>query len=284
MWTAHDNLNCSRNTTNGGRSAQKDHLRLPKLYCARRQTMAMLGLTPPAGKKTEKHKILNNNCSKKAPAQEETSHQETPSPTPPIVSLTPANCARIQKKNVHSQVVLAKFPPQMADQRHPHTTDRSTTNTTIERSDPLYAHNHEATQNGILIKLGLPKSGSDELMDDRTGRPVVFAQHTDQFVIENDKMNSYTEAESELSSGSRSFLYKVTDQVRKRQTQSSKDATKDSDKHSVFWECLCLQHCEHLYSRSRITSTICSPSKNTEDLTVKQMFDISEKWNIRTIR
>ena len=40
---------------------------------------------------------------------------------------------------------------------------------------------------------------SDELMEDRTGRPVVFAQHTDRFKVENDKMNSYTEAESEMS-------------------------------------------------------------------------------------
>ena len=38
---------------------------------------------------------------------------------------------------------------------------------------------------------------SDELMEDRTGRPVVFAQHTDRFIVEKDKMNSYTEAESE---------------------------------------------------------------------------------------
>ena len=37
---------------------------------------------------------------------------------------------------------------------------------------------------------------SDELMEDRTGRPVVNAQHTDRFIVENDKMNSYTEAES----------------------------------------------------------------------------------------
>ena len=50
-----------------------------------------------------------------------------------------------------------------------------------------------------------------------------------QFVIEDD------ETESELSLGSRSFLHRVNDQVRKRQNQSSKDATKDSDKHSVIW-------------------------------------------------
>ena len=52
----------------------------------------------------------------------------------------------------------------------------------------------------------------DELMEDRTGRPVVF----DRFIIENDNMDSDTEAESELSLGSRSFLNRVNDQVRKR--------------------------------------------------------------------
>ena len=76
---------------------------------------------------------------------------------------------------------------------------------------------------------------SDELMEDRTGRPVVTAQHTDRFIVENDKMNSFTEAESEKSLESRSFLHRVNDQVRKRQNQSSKDATKYSDKHSVIW-------------------------------------------------
>ena len=61
------------------------------------------------------------------------------------------------------------------------------------------------------------------------------AQHTDRFIVENDKMNSYTEAESEMSLKSRSLLHRVNDQVGKRQYQSSKDATKDSDKHSVIW-------------------------------------------------
>ena len=76
---------------------------------------------------------------------------------------------------------------------------------------------------------------SDELMDDRTVRPVVCSQHTDQFIIENDETKSYTEAESELSLGSRSFLHRVNDQAQERQKQPSKDATKDSDKHSVIW-------------------------------------------------
>ena len=79
----------------------------------------------------------------------------------------------------------------------------------------------------MLIKLGLLKSGNR--------RPVVFAQHTDRFIVENDKMNSYTEAESEMSLESRSFLHRVNDQVRKRQKQSSKDAAENSEEHSVIW-------------------------------------------------
>ena len=76
---------------------------------------------------------------------------------------------------------------------------------------------------------------SDDLMDGRTWRSVVCSQHTDQFIIENDETNSYAEEESDLSLGSRSFLHRVNDQERKRQEQSSTDATKDSGKHSVIW-------------------------------------------------
>ena len=76
---------------------------------------------------------------------------------------------------------------------------------------------------------------SDELMEDRTGRPVVNAQHTDRFIVENNKMNSYTEAESKMSLESKSFLHRVNDQVRKSQNQSSKDGTQDSNKHSLIW-------------------------------------------------
>ena len=62
-------------------------------------------------------------------------------------------------------------------------------------------------------------------MEDRTGRPVVTAQHTDRFIVDDDDMDSDIDAESELSLESRSFLHRVNDHVRKRQNQSSKDAT-----------------------------------------------------------
>ena len=103
------------------------------------------------------------------------------------------------------------------------------------------------------------------------------AQHTDRFTVENDKMNSYTEAESELSSESRSFLHKVNDQVRKRQNESSKDATKDSDKHSVIWRMFMSSTLQASVFMVKNFSDIWHSIKNTEDLTMKQVIDISEK-------
>ena len=60
---------------------------------------------------------------------------------------------------------------------------------------------------------------------------------------------------------------------------SPEDAMQNIDKRPTIWECLCIRHWKHLYSWERITQTICIPSKiNTgENLTVKQMFEISEK-------
>ena len=77
---------------------------------------------------------------------------------------------------------------------------------------------------------------SDELLEVRTGRlvneqpPGLFTQHTDRFIVDDDDMDSDTVAESDMSLKSRSFLHRVTDRVRKMLNQSSKDATKDSDK------------------------------------------------------
>ena len=125
---------------------------------------------------------------------------------------------------------------------------------------------------------------ADELMEDRTGRLVVFAQHTDRFIVENDKMNSHTEAESEMSLESRPFLHRVNDQVRKRQNQSSKDATKDSDKHSVIWVMFMSSTLQASVFMVKNYSDNWHSIKNTgEDLTLKQMFDIRE-INNRTIR
>ena len=72
----------------------------------------------------------------------------------------------------------------------------------------VYAYSSSYSEWNVDITWSSQEWKSDELMEDRTGRPVVNAQHTDRFIVENDKMNSYTEAESEMSLESRSFLHR----------------------------------------------------------------------------
>ena len=82
---------------------------------------------------------------------------------------------------------------------------------------------HEKTQHVIV---------DEEEPHDRTGQPVVHPQREakpQQFVIGND------ETEWELSMGSRSFLNKVNDQVRKRQKRNSMNIAENDEKHSMIW-------------------------------------------------
>ena len=104
-----------------------------------------------------------------------------------------------------------------------------------------------------------------------------FTQHTDSFVFDDDDMDSNTATVSDLSLKSRSFLHSVNDQVRKKQNQSSKDATKDSDKHSVIWGMFVSSTMQASAFMGKNYSDNLHSIKNTEDLTMKQMFDISEK-------
>ena len=90
-------------------------------------------------------------------------------------------------------------------------------------------------------------------------------------------MDSNTVAESEMSLKSRSFLHRVNDRVRKRQGQSSKDATKDSDKHSLIWGMFMSSALQASVFFGKNYSDKLHSIKNREDLTIKQMFDMSEK-------
>ena len=69
----------------------------------------------------------------------------------------------------------------------------------------------------------------------------------------------------------------MNDQVRKRQNQSSKDATTDSDKHLVIWRMFMSSTLQASVFMVKNYSDNLHSIKNTEDLTMKQMFDISEK-------
>ena len=108
---------------------------------------------------------------------------------------------------------------------------------------------------------------SVELLEARTGRLVSeqpagsFTQHRDKFVIDDDDMDSNTATESDLSLKSRSFLHRMNDRVRKMLDQSSKDATTDSDNHSVVWRMFMSSTLQASVIMGRITQTIYIPSK-----------------------
>ena len=86
---------------------------------------------------------------------------------------------------------------------------------------------HEETQHD-----GTAQSVVNEVTSrERSGRPDVDPQREarpQQFIIGND------ETELELSVESRSFVNRVTDQVRKRQKRIS-NVTEDGEKHSMIW-------------------------------------------------
>ena len=78
---------------------------------------------------------------------------------------------------------------------------------------------HEKTQHVIV---------DEKEPHDRTGQPVVYSQRgakPQQFIIGDD------ETESELSMGSKSFLNRVNDQVRKREKRSSMNIAENDEKH-----------------------------------------------------
>ena len=128
---------------------------------------------------------------------------------------------------------------------------------------------------------------SDELMEVRTGRPVheqppsLSTEHTDRFLVDDDDMDSNTVTESELAFKSRTFLHKVNDRVRQMLDKTSKDPTKDSNKHSLIWRMLMTSTLEASVFMGKNYSQNLRCIKNTSNnLTMKQMFDISEKLTV----
>ena len=165
---------------------------------------------------------------------------------------------RTQKDSGEARVT-AKSKPMMnlvsrCSERNPDvlasTASQSPVKTTYEKQIPLSSWTEQHLRTGRLVKDACSSNYSkwnadekwssqewkcDEVMEVRTGRPVLFAQHTDRFVIEDDNMDSNTFAGSEMSLKSRSFLHRVNDRARKILDQSSKDAPQDNNKHSLIW-------------------------------------------------
>ena len=101
----------------------------------------------------------------------------------------------------------------------------------------------------------------------------------------DDDMDSDTVAETDMSLISRSFLHRVNDRVRKIQDQSSKDATQDSNKHSLLWR---------IFISSTLEASVFMGKNSLEIFTFHQKYrkrshnetDVRHIWKVdsRTIR
>ena len=102
--------------------------------------------------------------------------------------------------------------------------DETSCGGTTQEVRPGFSH-EETLHDGTALSVT-----NEEILRDRPGRPDIDSQEgawPQLFVIGSDK------AEMELSAESRSFVNRVTDQVRKRQKRIS-NVTEDGEKHSMI--------------------------------------------------
>ena len=115
---------------------------------------------------------------------------------------------------------------------------------------------------------------NEEALRDRSGRPddINSQEEADStnFIMGNE------ETEPELSVESRSFVNRVNDQVRKRQKRISNVAGA-GEEHSMIWGMFMAVTMESAVFMGKNFSTIQNFIMNSEDLTLKQMFDITAK-------
>ena len=124
-------------------------------------------------------------------------------------------------------------------------------------TDSLKKHTHQATQNGILIKLGLLKSGN--LMN------WWMIERRDLFALNEERLNI-----SSLKTTKQNQIcrwdpdhYCTGWMIRCERDKNNPQWMQQKTVKSILWfgECLCLQHCKRLYSWERISQTIGIPSR-----------------------
>ena len=102
-----------------------------------------------------------------------------------------------------------------------------------------------------------------EMIHDRTGKPVSM-DHQEQAYSENFAMGS----------DAAEFVNKVKDQVRSRQKRMS-NVAESGEEHSIIWGMFMAATMNAATFMGKNFSTIRSFIKNYEDLTLKQMFDVT---------
>ena len=151
-----------------------------------------------------------------------------------------------------------------------------------EQGDLFWTLTHQVTQSGNADeKWSSQEWRSGEMLGATTETPVggqQFTQDTDKFAINDDDMDSDTVTESNLSLRSRSFWNRVNDRLRKMLNRSPEVSMQDIDKRSIICGMFMSSTLEAFVFMGKNYSGNLHSFKNTgKDLTLKQMFDISEK-------
>ena len=126
---------------------------------------------------------------------------------------------------------------------------------TLQKVDP---HREE-----YLLGRNAHSARYGELIHDRTGKPV-SVHHEEQAYSENFVMGS----------DAAEFVNKVKDQVRNRQKRMS-NVAESGDEHSIIWGMFMATTLNAATFMGKNFSTIQNFIKNSEDLTLKQMFDVT---------
>ena len=126
---------------------------------------------------------------------------------------------------------------------------------TLQKVDP---HREEPLLDGNAHSVSYA-----ETIHDRTGKPV-SVDHQEQAYSENYVMGS----------DAAEFVDKVKDQVRNRQKRMS-NVAESGEEHSIIWGMFTAATLNAATFMGKNFSTIQSFVKNSEDLTLKQMFDVT---------
>ena len=151
----------------------------------------------------------------------------------------------------------------------------------------LSSFNVQQTGAGKPVMLACSSNSSEWYNDDKWSSQVRKSgemSKTSTEKLESDNlvtdivMDSDTATESDLSLISRSFLNRVNDRLRKMLNRSPKDSMQDIDKRSIIWGMFMSSTLEaSVFMGKNYTGNLHSINNTGENLTLKQMFEISEK-------
>ena len=173
---------------------------------------------------------------------------------------------------------------------------------TIDRGN-LRTRHHQSIHKRIMVDLGLLKSGKVELrstidqgnlrqlwntlqkVDPHREEPLLggnahsarYGETIHDGLVKPESVNHQEQANSEnfvMGSDAAEFVNKVKDQVRNRQKRMS-NVAESSDEHSIVWGMFLATTFNAATFMGKNFSTIQSVVKNHEDLTLKQMFDVT---------